>query len=620
MKVKNIFIISISFIVISLVLCVVAGLISVDTSILLKSSRGKYMTLFILSLFLKNLFPLLLASFLISFVIEFGRSVNDDPASLKERFSVGQQKRYIFSIKVVIVTIFLLTLVDWVYIPMVTGRITALRSLPDALQDYKEEAKGLFRATRYSRAYDIAKSVLLVNPDDVEAKSIMEKAEAAMVSNRATTVNRQPFPPTDNDDITKEKNTNLTQPKDDRLVVPLGGSAIRGESDRAAHKEEYTLRDLVVLARRSWLEKDYFSSHYYSTLAIKMIENNPDPAFAEMNRLSLDSWAELEKAREGASPKESELFARKMEGFNALMQGDYTRSYAIFYELSQEYPLDPDAKRHLAIAQQNLENDYFWADDVSGAEHKRVADRNVHFKITLEDGSCNLYFIKEVLRDHGGYSKSDFYMRGLSILKLSKENEYLNGVYYPYARATISDDGIELFLKGIDRTNAQLVFDGHVFFGGSGDEAHLTIPVSRGDFNLLCATSRGLDSMNVGELGAFSYIATRYGYAEAAYSCALLNQIFLPLFFLITFSFILLIAFQYRMRVSIFKAQWALSAPVAAVLFYFLTPCLRSLFSLVNFGLFNKWTLPVSIAAGFGFYMLIFCAISLVFLSCDSRK
>lgn len=680
-SVKTVIISVFSFAIFAAFVIFVMGLCNLFTPFIdevLPRTRAPFRAFTSVRIYLMILPGVIATGLLVGLAIVFG----GDKTGYKKRFSHEMFSRLKFAIFIIFAIVFILVLSEEVLNPTIERVLTQYKKLPSRVEEYKDFARSLYDNGRIALSYEMAKSAYTLSPTDKEAKILMDKAESRGLSTQGFTT--KDFPYTDNKTDIPETNATGIKPmyntqnepsaSVDSKVIPSGGSVTPLPREYSANNTQYTPRDLLVAARRSYAAREYFDAHYYATMYIRAVPSG-DPWRTQMQLMARNSWDAVESTLSNSVNKsEQALFSRKMAGYNALMEGDNIRAYYIFKSLSMDsrkMALDPDVVRYLRLSEEALQRDYFFSDETLNIEHFESAS-DVYFKLPGLNGSTLLYYIKGVTLVKSATYGTVRYLRGLCIVTLDSDGVYKTGVYYPYAKllpldiatlslsdqellkhslvgspgtqgSSLSDKGFRdasstnlpyrtlphIILNSVDRLSNGVVTSA-VFFhkpvgvtndtldASSNNVKHLVLGMSMEHFLLLEQAAGGVESMSLESLLKLAPVARDYGYSSQVFSQAVLNRVLYPLFLLVCFMLIALIAFQYRLDTptGVFKFKWVTVFPVICAIFVALYGLALSLFKMINYNLFNRVLVPYSILEGFAVYALIIIVLCVIFLSC----
>ena len=622
-KITRFFVITVSFVVFVFLMSLCYGWFATNTNGLLSSSVTGYKWCNVFRIFFRLLPSAFATSFVVAWTCVFG--ANSEGSRL--RFSPAMFARYRRVMIDSIIAVLFISLGTEVFVPLMNEKMAGHRDLPVLLREYKEIAKGLYDQGRYEFADEYAKLAVELDPSDEEAKAIAQKTGlSAEKTNKSDEFKKH-----------EAKQPIESMPKYLMNELDFGKTYTNLQETERSLPDEMTSYKLLLAARACFAKEDWFGAHYYSQMGLKM-SSQKDINKIKLMELAADSWNKLSAAREEGDSEDKQRFARKLEGYSALLENDFFRAYYIFRALylnSKEYSLDPDVRKYLDIAQTNLQKQYFFADETFKLEGFESA-RNVRFRVSHTDGTVSVVFIRgvTVATSKAGYVQ---YLRGLGIYRLSDEGKYLYGSYTPYAKMTAVStsaftaeekahfgiaDSIKrvpfLLLRSTDRNNDDVVVGTEVKFGSSSDfeNGFYILPMEFDDFDMLKKVSAGVESAGISTLFAFTDKAKGYGFSEEVYTQFLLNRIFYPIYMLILFILLGLLSWHGRVPSgSVFKFKWMIIFPVLFMVSIGAYGILMGFFKVCNYEIVAMAGKNLSLLTGVGLYALALLVVSVLFLA-----
>lgn len=620
MKVKKVTLVTVSFFIFSLVCCIVLGFVLPYVPVLISSTSGMYRFLYGLRIFCSVMPAVLETGFLIGWSLDFG--AHPDGSLL--RFSPAMFSRYKKVITGSLAAVFIISMAVEVALPGINGLMNRYSLLPSLHKEYLNFAEGLYSQGRYSLSYEFAKMAYEIDSSDGECAELLDKAEVAC---------RQFYQ--------EEKTVDAAGIA--RLLSSGKGEVDYGYKQKIVHSsydEPFTTFSLLKKARECAAMEDWFGAHYYSQTALSAISPR-DINCAELKHISADAWNHISQAKEAGTTDEQKIFAQKLSGYNALMEQDNLKAYYIFKMLSlssKKISLDPDVVRYLEIAEERLQNQYFFTDETVNLQGFESAG-NIYFKITGQDGGVTVYFIKGVT-NAGTKNGLIQYLRGLSVYTLDFEGNYISGSYTPYAKMTAVStelfddelkkefgiaDGIKyvpyILLNSVDRNREGEIHTPQVLKGDSpsANDGFIILPVEFTDFSLLKSVSGGVESMGLQEVYRFVPKAEKYGFVEEVFRQTLVNRLLYPLFMLICMVCVGIGAWHGRISADgVFKFKWIIVFPLLSFVLlcaYYLS---HFVFRMINYSLMSICGQTSVVFAGLFLYLVIFFGVSVMFLACKN--
>lgn len=371
--------------------------------------------------FLDFLPTILLSGFTISCCVLWRK--NSD--NVKKRFSKEMFACYKNVFFISIALTFILTLNQEIFKPSLNKKIQRNERAPTELEQAKKIAAQLFEEDEPSLAMQYAKKAMEISPEDpgaiklyVDIKDYIEYLH-----------NRELFNYDENNENSKNSELsenaqnfkNHTNSSQEKISKPLS------ENDKA-----YTILELLELSKQEAAKKDWFNAHYYASLAVAACDGTNTNLGAALDAANY-AWNMLNKPVEFNNLEERNIFNQKREGYAAFYQGDYLKSYYIFADLKFRQKIeDPDVERYFSLAQEQVENQYFFFDETDNMASMKT-NGNVYFSLFYPNGSRNVFFMKGVMniKKAGGLVQ---YIEGLTCVNYSADGKFNYSFYVPYAK------------------------------------------------------------------------------------------------------------------------------------------------------------------------------------------
>lgn len=617
-KFSKTILISSIFLIFTFTLCILYGQFFIKLPELINSSISKYKFLCGLKYFCIILPAVFATSVNISWSIEFGLN----PHNSRLRFSDAMFGRYKKIILTSLIMILIITCGTEIALPTIYAQLKHEETLPVLMHEYQNTAKNLYDSSKYESAFHYAKLAYEIDPEDKTNKELIYiteiyyNKEAEVSNNLITQINELTF-------------------KDPTFGV--------SKTKKAPATSPYKTYELLTTAKNCLSEKDWFGAHYYAQLGLQA-SSSKDINQTELKQIAATAWNNLNQTRLAGTTEDQIVFAKKYEGYVNLVNGDILRAYYIYRALSlqsKKLSIDPDVVRYLTIAQNSLENQYFFTDETKNLKGYESA-RNVYFKLVdKKTGSTTLYFIKGVTTTGSG-SNMIQYLRGLEIISLDSVGFYRSGYYVPYAKLscmmTTSFDKEALSTMGIDEGLKAIPFiqlnsvdrnfpdsvSGPIYKGGyslKNADPYIILNMSFYDFDLIKQASNGAETMNLISIFNFVNKAADYGYSEEVFEHVLLNRLMNPIFLLILFLIVGWLAWHFRLNEdSVFKFKWIVMFPLLGFAYALLYQLAECLFKFINYGVLGFTSVSSYICAASVLYIILLIIASLIFLSCRNAE
>ena len=602
---KRTYIITIVFTVFSFLLCLCYGFFFAAIPKVVSLSENSYRFFFGLKTFIHILPAILGTGLLVGWSVGFGANQSGS----KVRFSNAMFGRYKKVLILSLVSVFILTISTEVFEPALNKKLNYYQDRLELMGEYKRVAGKLFAQGDAELAFEYAKLANEIDPTNEDVQKLMIASELA---------------------------ANKTQdvPK---VSISKKNKKIEKFQNRILPEEPYSVFKLLMTAQQCLDKEDWFGAHYYAQMAIDA-SSPKDINVPALKDISAVAWNHISQAQAEKITEEQKIYAKKVEGYSALISGDFLKAYYIFRTLSlksKALSVDPDVVRYLNFANEKLEEEYFFIDETFNLQGFETVN-NVHFSIRNNDGTTSVYFIKGVTPVAESASLVQ-YLRGLSIFVIDYDGKYKLGKYVPYAKMSslsteffdaeskkligINDSIKEIpyiMVNSVDR-NKEGVIHKPIRKGGYGryfEENFVLLPIPYEDFDLVKQASADLDSMNIISLFKFMNKATFFGYSQEVVCQTLLDRILYPLFVLVLLIFIAYTAWNGRLlEDKLFKFKSVLVFPIFACSFHIIYNILFVLFRFVNYGFLSLVGIDFALVVGIIFYILLLFIISLLFLS-----
>lgn len=378
---------------------------------------------------------------------------------------------------------------------------------------------------------------------------------------------------------------------------------------------------LLLQAQESFANKNYLDAHYYASIGLELgtIDN---PNAQELQQIASESWQEIAIWSGFDTDSDMDIFSLKREGYAALMSGDPLTAYYIFLDLWNNNQYDPDIMRYYDLSKQALLNQYFFIDETKNLAHFEKS-KNVEFSIVRQDGVRYEISIGGItnVNDTGIFLK---YLRDYSCTVYDKQGNILSSFSVPYAKLigepvfSFNDEVAQilgfdqntivprLLLTSVDRNTKGIISEPNVSLGQISmlDETVTVLPMELSDFDLILDASVGPQYINLGSLYNFIPKSGEFGFSNQIYSGYFLKRISYPFLLFSVFLFLVIIAWNYRLKDgTVFRAYWLFIIPAFSVVAEYariLIDYMISLFALAcaRLNIFVQVPLIIAIFAG----------------------
>ncbi len=204
--------------------------------------------------------------------------------------------------------------------------------------------------------------------------------------------------------------------------------------------------DLVRAAGRFLNNRDYYSAHYYATIAQQI-----DPGRRDASRIRAEAWNHIQESEFSREAQETgDFYRKKREAYTAFDQGNYIKAYYLFHDLKEESPMDQDVQTFSHLVLEELEKNAFFTDELE--QIKALPGRPDIFFINKQGEIKEfIYFNRFIPLGVVAYAY------GAEILGMDSRGKVAYHITAPAAKITESTDMItkettvSLMLKALDR-------------------------------------------------------------------------------------------------------------------------------------------------------------------------
>jgi hypothetical protein len=299
--------------------------------------------------------------------------------------------------------------------------------------------------------------------------------------------------------------------------------------------------ELLRLAQGYFDQQDYFSAHYYATVAAAV-----EPGRQDAPRLAARAWEKI-RSRE-FTPKqraEAEFYRAKMRGYQLYQDQDYISSYYHFLELRKQKPEDPDVKNFLGLSRDKVTQETYFLDEARAVD-LLPGTTDLLFVNPREDGAREIVSIARMASGQEGT-----FFRGIEVVRFGgRSAPYHYRARYGKLKAseTLQGQGqpkpagrLDILLHGIDRQSRGRDLLPELLSGaekpGSRELRYLLqLAPAREEVEALIAPSpaaqNSLAGVSLTALWQAQGKAGNYGQIEAFLSQEILMRLLLPFAFL----------------------------------------------------------------------------------------
>lgn len=304
--------------------------------------------------------------------------------------------------------------------------------------------------------------------------------------------------------------------------------------------------DLSAEAERFLSRRDYYSAHYYATLAREL-----NPQREDARRIAAEAWNKINSSEFNREAEESgDLYQRKRAAYGELNRGNIIEAYYRFQELAEEYPNDSDAKTFSNEAKRRLAEEAFFVDEFEHAQPIPGRHRILFINRIERDLRELVYFERFIPLGNLGYAY------GVEIMRITPAGEILYHLQAPYGKVMENDrpdrdeKEIHLLLRAVEREGRGRRYEPEVLGGAEVPQTPAVHPLQIdagriAGFSLAEATLR---QERIHELLRLRPEYERRGYSAAAIEIELIMRLMRPFGLLIFCYLAIALGWMLRLR------------------------------------------------------------------------
>ena len=582
--------------------------------------------------FLTLLPPIVLSGFSVACAVTWKKS---DSLS-RRRFSQAMFDRYkvVFIISLILVSI--LSLNEEIFVSSFKKKLQKMEKAPAELAETIETTNKLLEQGHPYIALQFAKRAVEIAPTSQDAISMLKIVQ---------------------DEVDLEHDRELYSKiidRKNRVLKPI-----------QEKNTGYTILQLLDMSREAASKKEWFNAHYWAQLAVDACDGTNTNLSAATEAANY-AWKQLNIPVEFDNSEERLYYKTKREGYKAFTGGDTLKAYYIFLGLADsdiEHCKDPDVKKFFELAKEDVENKYFFLDEIENMKELADSD-NIYFRLDYPNGTSNVFYIgktMDIKRD-GGLVR---YLENLNVIHYDANGDFRYSFYVPYAKVAaqpISEFdpkyhevlGINkkwksipvITLQAVDRVTEGIIsrpeytfsrsgLSGEIiselkmrdlsetrenkdaiFFKSAPRSTTMILPMPYSDFHVINQASSGAEDMTIFALNKFLPDAVEYGFSKEVFTENLVQRITYPFIIFIMLIFCACLGWSYRIDnpKQLFRFRWILLIPVLGTITLFIYSAVRYLFVMANYvfvGLFGSGSILIAIIT----YIVILFGVSFLFLS-----
>lgn len=617
---KKIITIFISYIVIFFIICLGISLLIKQMPVLIPGEEVSFRFNRAFLWFYNALPAIIFSGFSIACSVHWRK----DGESLFIRFSSSMMHRYKIVFYISLVIIFVLFFTIEVLIPYQKNKIQKMEDAPVELNKMLNIANEFYEKEELIIALQYSRRAVEIDSKNIEANALVKK-----ISDELEVLKNQK--------VFLQVVSEMTQPKFISKCRPIHTLDL-----------SYSLLELISKAENCIENKDWINAHYWADLAVKACDGK-STIRSRAIELTNFAWNKIQNPIEIDTSFEMELFTQKRKGYTAYHAGDCLKAYYTFKSLEKKLgsKKDPDVERFLTLANESVESQYFFIDEIEYFNKLKSAE-NVYFTLQYQDGSKSVFFIKSLMNQKktGGLIR---YFENLNIVNYDKDGNFRYSFEVPYAKVlalpvnTFTEEAREEFginkkwknvpmiqLVSVDRETEgfvvkpeysfkedyQVIKDEKEIVDLDVDHNIMILPINYDDFSFLFETSLGPSNMNISMLSKFIKKAESYGFAEEIFRESFVNRICLPLFLLSLLIMCAAMAWNFRVKdeKTVFKFIWVLLFPIYTLIIHMIYSSLIYMYNILNYVLVGTLGAYAQLVAVL-IYILFYLISSIYFLS-----
>jgi tetratricopeptide (TPR) repeat protein len=404
--------------------------------------------------------------------------------------------------------------------PALERKLASINYNSQVTLEYFEQAEEAVNAGKYAEAVIYLENLLAVDPDHPSAGEMLDEV-------RVEYQRRQASADTDTEE-------------EEGVILP---------------EEGFELAELIERARYFFEKEDYFSAHYYASLALEL-----NPKHQEIRRLLGESWDRMTQMELSESQKQERAFqARKLKAYTALQEGRPIDAYFIFKELEKQRPLDPEVQEYLPKAREKVQQVSFFLDEIK--HHLTLpGKRDIVFINAFTSEYRELIALDKMLDVPG-----NTFFQGIRVIRFDPSGSVLFKLYAPYGKFIYKEGGAGaedevaggskmrqavINMRCIDRETEGLEYGPEYIEGSREDELRYILPLNLSPAMLerFDSIPNNLDQAGISELYGLKDVMAEHGFNSRPLLQEISMRILLPFTFILLSFFFMGFAWKYRSR------------------------------------------------------------------------
>jgi hypothetical protein len=373
----------------------------------------------------------------------------------------------------------------------------------------------------------------------------------------------------------------------------------------------------LVMAETALKEERWYDAHWLATLAARLAARG-SAEIAEADRLAALAWSAASSLEPTLRESQAHAIYRlKREGYEALLSGDWIRSYYIFLELMDLSPEDRDVQNYFAMSEKGTLSAAFFTDEIELAMGDIMT--GALFSLPMDavpagtdPGSGIIPGGRIVMRVSSLSVFPDYaYCIENEIMALDRDGRPAWRMKAPYTKLVplYLDSGsrVAVLMRALDRKDKTKRWEPEAQSLGqqAPGSAQITLGIKWADFMLLSEIRRGPDFLSAGELRYAAQTLGNRGYLGEVFEAELIRRFAEPVFLLPIFVFVIVLGWRFRSH----KQPRYLQIPMPGIL-----PVVFAFFMHFYRDFFNNAGIWAVVSLGFSGAVILFSAGAMVLL------
>jgi tetratricopeptide (TPR) repeat protein len=321
----------------------------------------------------------------------------------------------------------------------------------------------------------------------------------------------------------------------DKLVFESRESVIPEEPAPPMHEEEHaelSAASYVKMAETFYNDGDYFSAHYYASLALELNDQRDDA-----RRLAARSWEHIKNPEDIEENNIEAYNKKKTRAYQLLKSGSYLEAYNQFNNLLRDNPSDNEARQFLERAKEKLKDNSYFVSSTQEAL-KQNGKYDIFFMNTPK--SKQFFYFKKIV-----YTITGVYVLEPEIMELNNSGNINYLVKSPYGK--IDKEGY-LNLQGVSGGETTRYIIPDYIIGEKPEElANLfLIGVPLNNIQFFTLQDIALDNIPLTQLYQISKQSSLFGFSPLKFRYTIINKILAPFTFLFLSFIAIAVGWKYR--------------------------------------------------------------------------